>query len=368
MPEEAREKGASSPEFVELLEHNRRLRNCQRVSWSCEYKKIKKLGRGGQGVVNLVENEFGEQRAMKTLSAEPYGDAAAYYDDMERMKELSAIIPKRHDNLLEVEHFDPRDGFMIMKLIVGFDLDRIMQPEVMTILKSYVSADRWAFLNTNVFTEREFGSWALTPGVAVMIIEKILRGLGAMHEIGLVHADVKPSNCMLDAYGSVRLIDIGSAFKISRPSNQPWWTPRYAPPEVLEGHPFTPKSDVASVGYMLIELISGRPGLMDPPVGWDSVRTFDKKKRLALAKAKRELPNRLHELIPARDLSCRQLMELFRMLIHPDPAKRFESIDDALKQTDSFRNVLVQGGMSLNWCQVFKFWVRDVQAALAHLG
>jgi serine/threonine-protein kinase len=201
-----------------------------------------------------------------------------------------------------------------------------------------------------------------------MIAEKILRGLSALHEKGLVHADVKPSNCMMDAYGSLRLIDFGSAFRILEPATQPSWTPRYAPPEVLEGQPFTPKSDLASVGYMLSELISGRPGLIDPPVGWDSVRTFDAKKRLALAKAKRELFNRLHELIPDKDLSCHELMELFRKLIHPDPEKRFENLDEALKQTDSFRNVLVQGGMSLNWCQVFKFWVRDVQAALARLG
>jgi hypothetical protein len=100
VPKKAQEKSTTSPEYAELLEHKRAFRNCQRVSWSCEYTKIKKLGRGGQGVVHLVQNDFGEQRAMKTLSAEPYGDAAAYHDDMERMKELPAIYPKRHDNLL----------------------------------------------------------------------------------------------------------------------------------------------------------------------------------------------------------------------------------------------------------------------------
>ncbi len=95
--------------------------------------------------------------------------------------------------------------------------------------------------------------------MAVNIVEKCLQALDALHSQEIVHGDIKPANIMLDQYGSIRLIDIGSAFKLSAPPRHHSWTPRYAPPEILEGEKWTPQSDLASLGYVLIEMLSGQP-------------------------------------------------------------------------------------------------------------
>jgi serine/threonine-protein kinase len=205
----------------------------------------------------------------------------------------------------------------------------------------------------------------LKPGVAVNIIEKCLRGASALHDKGIVHCDIKPSNIMLDCHGSIRLIDIGSAFQLGAPRKPHAWTPRYAPPEVLENDGWTPQSDLASLGYVLIELLSGWPAFLGPPASPKSVHFLDKESRAAQAKAKHQLFDRLEELIPARARESELLMKLCRKLIHPDPAGRFASAEEAFNWTAKFKDQLVVAGLGMHWVQVIKSWLIDTKRALS---
>ena len=93
--------------------------------------------------------------------------------------------------------------------------------------------------------------------------------LDYIHRQGIVHRDVKPSNLMLDDYGSVRLADFGIARLLGGTritgTHQAIGTMAYIAPEQLEGGEVGPPTDVYSLGLVLIECLSGRRAFDGPP-------------------------------------------------------------------------------------------------------
>jgi serine/threonine protein kinase len=89
------------------------------------------------------------------------------------------------------------------------------------------------------------------------------RGLDALHEAGIVHRDVKPSNVLLDGEGNVALGDFG----LARASDSTrvtedgrlLGTPHYLAPELIEGAGATAASDVYALGCVLYECLAGAP-------------------------------------------------------------------------------------------------------------
>lgn len=86
--------------------------------------------------------------------------------------------------------------------------------------------------------------------------------LDYIHRQGIVHRDVKPSNLMLDDYGSIRLADFGIARLLGGTritgTHQAIGTMAYIAPEQLEGGEVGPPTDVYSLGLVLIECLTGR--------------------------------------------------------------------------------------------------------------
>jgi serine/threonine-protein kinase len=354
-----------------LLIRHRVCRLKRRFSWNYQFVKSGlPIGYGGQGTVYLANclDPFVGQRALKVHSPEPYPNARAYVEDMQRLNLVAAVIHQNyHDNLISVDRFDSHEGIyvLIMRLVDGFDLRRLLQPDLLAQLKQKVGEKRWLALKDVVYAETGDAHWGLAPGIAVNIIEKLLRALQALHGKRIIHCDVKPSNCMIDRYGSIRLIDIGSAFQLDAPPQQHAWTPWYAPPEVLEGGKWTPQGDLASLGYMLIELVSGRPDLMWPVANTDSVYTLDKDTRDELVKAKQQLPSRLEKLLPVKAQKCDILMKLCRLLIDPDPAARFKSAEEAMNHTAGFNDQLVMAKLAVKWVREIERWINDVKNSLS---
>ena len=189
-----------------------------------------------------------------------------------------------------------------------------------------------------------------------------------MHKNGILHGDIKPSNIMLDCYGSIRLIDIGSAFQLDSPPQRLAWTPRYAPPEVLEEDEWTKQGDLASLGYVLIELLSGQAGFKGSLASSNSVHTLDKETRSKLAESKRQLPGQLEQLIPVKARESKRLKELCKKLIDPDPAKRFASAEEAFDWTVEFQADLVGAQLSMSWVKVIQYLVTDAKKAMGSAG
>ena len=100
----------------------------------------------------------------------------------------------------------------------------------------------------------------------------ICRGVSYLHEHGLVHRDVKPSNVLRRANGEFVLIDFGLVKPISEGvlrrkddlsivdgKAHGVGTPGYAAPEQFNGDEITPASDIHALGMLLNECFGGKP-------------------------------------------------------------------------------------------------------------
>jgi serine/threonine protein kinase len=93
---------------------------------------------------------------------------------------------------------------------------------------------------------------------AARIGVEIGQALTAVHEAGLVHADVKAQNVMHAAGRGSILMDLGAGADLKRDESRPGsGTPLYMAPEVIAGNPPTPVSDVYSLGVLLYFLVTG---------------------------------------------------------------------------------------------------------------
>lgn len=361
----------ASPDLDALAVRLDAVQKAGQISWTSCYRKLEELGRGGQGVVYLTEclDELSGEQALKIYSSQPYRSAAAYHEDMQRVLKVASLVHRiHHDNLIDVQRFVEYKGIyvMVMQWIDGFDLRRLLDPQLVDRLRQHVDPERWTYLDNVIYATPAAGRLCLQPLLAVNIVEKCLRGLGALHEKGVVHGDIKPSNIMLDCNGSIRLVDIGSACPFNAPPRQRTWTPRYAPPEFFERGEWTPQSDLASLGYVLIELLSGQPDMAGPNVGDQSTRTADRRRDVALLEAKRHLTQQLPELLPENVCRSKALMRLCLKLIDPDPKNRFANAKQAIlgngDGTWHFRKQLIRGDLAVHECSEIQTWVENIKS------
>jgi serine/threonine protein kinase len=89
----------------------------------------------------------------------------------------------------------------------------------------------------------------------------IAAGLGALHQHGIVHRDVKPANVMLDHSGSAAVTDFGlaqgHAYTVLTKPGQVLGTIDYLAPELIQGSEATPASDVYALGCLVYECVTG---------------------------------------------------------------------------------------------------------------
>jgi serine/threonine protein kinase len=329
-----------------------------RFSWTAHHRFIRPLGRGGQGVVYLTERRgsdgFTLPIALKVFSPQPYEDARSYELDMSRIAIVASRVARiQQDNLLNVHNFYDRGHIRMMPMewIDGSDIRSLLSNELLNRLQDRVSATRWEHVNEVILTEGEVQPIVM-PGVAVQIVRDCLAALAALHRDDIVHGDIKPANIMLKRTGTAKIIDIGSAFDLRDPPPLRSCTPRYAAPELLDGGTSTPRSDLASLGYVLIELLSGKP-------------IFSETSDCAeLLESKRSLAQRLDEVLP-ESVTCNELLMKFcQRLIAPDPARRFataEHADYVEVGASAFHRQLVKSDLASEYENEIRLWLDDVK-------
>lgn len=205
------------------------------VEWG-DYRIGRPLGRGGMGdVYEASHATTGRRVALKVLRRPLSGPAerARFL----REGQLAASIS--HPRTVFVFAAEEIDGVPViaMELLPGGTLkDRV----------------------------RESGP--LSPVDAAAAALDIVSGLEAAHVAGILHRDVKPSNCFVDHDGSVKIGDFGISISTLPP--RPWsesaspgfqGTPQFAAPEQLRGEPLDIRADIYAVGATLYYLLTARP-------------------------------------------------------------------------------------------------------------
>ena len=115
------------------------------------------------------------------------------------------------------------------------------------------------------------------PDEAVSIAAALGDGLGALHKVGYLHGDVKPSNIGFTSSGSPKLLDFGLA-RQAKDGDTPGGTLRYMSPEVLAGGAAEETDDIWSLCVVLHEMVAGRHPFADDDV--DAVMDRIRRRRI----------------------------------------------------------------------------------------
>jgi serine/threonine-protein kinase len=195
------------------------------------------LGTGGMGVVySAIQLSLGCRVAIKFPHLELAGNV-----EVNRRFRAEAVACGRvhHRNIARVIDFNGSDGvfYLVMEHVGGIPLDKLVL---------------------------EHGPMDTT--VAAELCGQLLAGLHAAHTAGIVHADIKTGNVLVETLpdGTKRavVIDFGLARFSDDVSSEPEvllsGTPEYLAPEVIRGGGPTVASDIYAAGVVLYELLTGR--------------------------------------------------------------------------------------------------------------
>ncbi|KAF8757706.1 Serine/Threonine protein kinase, catalytic domain [Rhizoctonia solani] len=116
-------------------------------------------------------------------------------------------------------------------------------------------------------TLKAFGK--LNEKLVASYVIRILEGLHYLHQCSVVHCDLKAANILTTKNGNVKLSDFGVSLNLHAMEkvNEVAGTPNWMAPEVIELKGASTKSDIWSLGCVIVELLTGRPPYGDIPNG-----------------------------------------------------------------------------------------------------
>jgi len=188
------------------------------------------------------------------------------------------------------------------------------------------------------------------------LVGQAARGLRALHRAGVVHQDLRPENIMVDATGSLKIIDFGSARVAGIEETagaQALALPglaQYMAPEFFLGGEGTPQSDLFSLAVVAYQLLAGRL-----PYGLEVPRCH------SLAEQRRLQYQSLHAV--RRDVPA-WVDEALRKALQPEPHKRHGDVAEFAYALQHPEPGLVRRRLPLAERDPLTFW-RSLALALA---
>ena len=163
------------------------------------------------------------QIAIKSLST--------HSNDFDHLKsEFRSLSGVKHQNLVELFEFQahPRESFFTMELLEGTD----------PINRFRGDGDQ-----TRRLMEIRY------------VFAQLATGLAALHEVGLIHRDVKPANLMVTVDDRGIVLDYGFVTQAVEPTTDFYGTLNYAAPEQVTDNSLAPASDWYALGVVMLESI-----------------------------------------------------------------------------------------------------------------
>jgi serine/threonine-protein kinase len=199
----------------------------------------KLLGAGATGRVYLADDTLlGQPIALKLLSVGAGASGPERQAYLRYAREAEAAGRLRHPNIVALHDADPTLGLFVLELMSGGTL-----------------ADRVA------------AEGPLSVAHARRLALDLLAALGAAHERGIVHRDVKPANVFYDAAGNAKLGDFGAAHLADFGQTQTggfFGTVAYMAPEQISAGAIGVAADIYALGVTLFLALTGRPTFLGP--------------------------------------------------------------------------------------------------------
>lgn len=208
-----------------------KLESLQLPAHLSDYRLVKFIARGSTGEVWYGRDERDQREVAIKITPHRVSNSGITSDDVRiRCREIS----QDHPNLVPILHTscDTRYEYQVMPLLKGETLE--------------------------IRLTRQRG---MAPIEVARIGRELAVGLQRLHANGLVHHDIKPANIWLDSVTHrARLIDFGLAADYTDQATPATLrgTPAYHAPEVVQGMPYLPQSDLYSLGVLLYECATGQ--------------------------------------------------------------------------------------------------------------
>ncbi len=208
-------------------------------------RHVAPLASGGSSLVYLAESEkAGELVVLKVLGDSMDMGTEAHNVFERFLQEYELLLRVRHPNVVRIHEMGVADdhAYIAMEYFAAGDLRTRMREQ-------------------------------LSAPQAIEYTAQIARALSAVHEIGILHRDLKPGNIMLRNDGSLALIDFGLAKHVLRATDITaagtiFGTPYYISPEQGHGEDADARSDLYSLGVILYEMLTQkRPYTSGSPMG-----------------------------------------------------------------------------------------------------
>lgn len=259
---------------------------------------VRELRRGAMGAVYIgYQKSLKRQVAVKLL---PKADAAEGTGRRQFREEAETVAVLNHPWIVPIFEIgeDEEFHFHVMQLVQGADLGRLIRARA----RHPVAEKR-----------------VLPPGRVLDWIGKVLEALEYAHAHGVIHQDMKPGNIMIEKDTQRPLV---VDFGIARTARAEYWaegmivgTLRYAAPEQAAGRETDARSDIYSMGLVLLEALAG--GL--------PLRDADDEQQLLLRKVRR--PETLLHTPPS---GCsphidERLERIIMRALAPEPGDRYRS-------------------------------------------
>ena len=206
---------------------------------------------GGFGVVHIVENKQGKRLAMKLLNA----TKSASHTELEgvltyrdRVKDFSHLIKVYEAGLEFQDESSGQSPYFLYTMDAADDAFSLAHPQY----AGYCPVTVGGLLKNYKRLEVE-ECWHLAKA--------LLEGVKALHEVGLVHRDIKPDNIIF-VNGQPKIADVGLVAPIGSSSGVAG-TSGFLPPELLEqkkaGRAIIadPRQDLYAVGMTIYCALSG---------------------------------------------------------------------------------------------------------------
>lgn len=229
--------------------------------------------------------------------------------------------------VIKIPSVDQRDNpaylerFLLEEWIARrIDSPHVLKPCRQTRQRNYI------YVVTEYVEGQTLAQWMTDnprPDLATVraLIDQVAKGLQAFHRLEMVHQDLKPDNIMIDATGTVKIIDFGATRvagieEIATPINQInlLGAAQYAAPEYFLGEAGSARADQFSLAVIAYQMLSG--GL---PYGAEvpKARTRAAQKKLAyrtVLSEEREIPAWVDDAL--------------RKALAPEPFGRYEEISE----------------------------------------